>query len=121
MSALRLTFGTVTYKNCSAEEKLGQVELSAIAVGAALMVAGLLLLLTLSRFARAPAPGISTAQAPVRGGLKGARTAFVVVAKLSVMPRKPVGAEAKVPLMRFTSTTVVCCTRRPETATLFAE
>jgi|SRR5215469_5498414 len=114
-------FGTVTYKNAAAAEKLGQVELSTMAVGAALTVGGVLLVLMLSRFARAPAPGISTAHAPVNGGLKGVRTALEVVAKPSVMPRKPVGAEAKAPLIRFTGTNVVCCARRPDTATLFAE
>ena len=114
-------FGTVTYKNGAAIEKLGQVKLSAIAVGDALMAGGVLLVLMLSTFARAPAPGISTAQAPVKGGLKGVRTADDVVAKPSEMPRKPVGVEIKLPLMIFTGTEAVFSVIRPEKTTLFAE
>jgi hypothetical protein len=53
--------------------------------------------LTASRLAKAPAPGISTAQAPVSGGFCALMTPEEDVAKSSVTLKKPVGELTNVP------------------------
>jgi hypothetical protein len=99
VSLVRFALGTVTYRNEGALEEPGQAVFSAIAAGAARIMAGLVVVVTLRRLAKAPAPGISTAQAPVNGGFCAARTPELVVRKFSVMLRKPVLPATNVPSM----------------------
>src|SRR5262249_61110985 len=51
---------------------------------------------TWRKLAKAPAPGISTAHAPLSGGFWGEMMPELFGAKFSVIPRKPVSAGAKV-------------------------
>src|SRR5271168_3314347 len=104
LAVVWLAFGTATYKKEIADGKSGQVVSSTIAAGAA--ETERLELLMFRKFARAPEPGISTAQAPFKGGFCGVITPETVV-KFSVMLKKPVSAVVKVPLITPVGTCAV--------------
>ena len=102
IAPLALRAGTVTYKNGAGSGKLGQTVFSTMAAGpAGIGTTEGWVRFKLRRLAKAPAPGISAAQAPV-SGCPGCGNIMLEsgtpAAKFSVIFKNPVGAVVNVPL-----------------------